>query len=84
MGQRCTCAQALLLNSTDQKLFEEKLNIRCEEVQIAQAALKKLEKAIAKTKKCSCGKRGFKYFVIEATDPLKAKQELSILPNKIK
>lgn len=34
-------------------------------------------------KKCTCGKRGYKYFIIEAADNAKSKSELSFLRKEL-
>ena len=66
--------------------FEEKLYIKCDEVWDITNALKKIEKSLASSgmgKKCSCGRRGYKYFIIETGDNAKSKNELGILHSKL-
>ena len=49
--------------------FEYDLNIKCDETWNIPNCIKKLEKANADVnKKCTCGKRGYNYLIIETGD----------------
>ena len=66
--------------------FDNDLNIKCDEVWNIPNALKKIEKSIADSglsKKCACGRRGYKYFIIETVENAKSKSDLTFLKNKL-
>ena len=66
--------------------FDNDLNIKCDEVWNVPNAVKKIEKSIIDSglsKKCTCGKRGYKYFIIETVDNAKCKSDLTFLKNKL-
>ena len=65
----CSCNQVLLLNSDQDKVFEEHFNLRCDGAFTEAEAVKKIKKSVElkPDKKCPC-KRGYKFFVIDMAD----------------
>lgn len=84
LQRNCKCAQALLLSSMFKQELESDLNIKCDETWNIPNCIKKLDKANADVnKKCTCGKRGYNYLVIETGDNPKAKSDLEFLQQKV-
>ena len=48
-SRACTCANVLLMNSTQKELLEETLGVRCQEVIIINEVVKKIRNSLQKS-----------------------------------
>ena len=75
----CSCANVLLMNSTQKELLEETMHVKCQEVIIINEVVKKIRNSLqpSRSKQCSC-KRGYKSLIID-TQNMPQKLELNFL-----